>query len=88
MTGPMLGRLREILAQRYEDWSGELVEFNGEADHVHIQASLPPNLDASRFVNNGKTASSRLMRRDFGRDLCGVCRKPVFWTRSDCIIMA
>jgi hypothetical protein len=28
------------------------MEFNGEADHVHALASLPPNLDLSRFVNN------------------------------------
>jgi putative transposase len=63
----MLDRLREILAQRCEDWGGELVEFNGEADHVHNLASLPPNLDLARIVNNEKTTSSRLIRRDFGR---------------------
>src|SRR5262245_52983470 len=28
--------------------------------------SLPPNLDLSRFVNNVKTTSSRLVRREFG----------------------
>ena len=27
-------------------------EVNGEADHVHLLVSLPPNLDLSRFVNN------------------------------------
>jgi len=53
---------------------------------VHILASLPPNLDLSRFVNNVKTTSSRLIRRDFGRELRVVYRKPVFWSRSYCII--
>jgi hypothetical protein len=38
--------------QRCKDWGGELLDFNGEADHVHILMSLPPNLDLSRFVNN------------------------------------
>ena len=56
----MLDRLREIIARRCEDWGGELIEFNGEADHVHVLAALPPNLDLSRFVNNVKTTSSRL----------------------------
>src|SRR6516165_9259380 len=65
----MLDRLREIVDQRCQDWDGELVEFNGETDHVHILASHPPNLDRSRFVNNVKTTSSRLIRRDFGREL-------------------
>jgi putative transposase len=38
ITGSMLDRLREIVDQRCEDWGGELVEFNGETDHVHILA--------------------------------------------------
>ena len=65
ITGPMLDRLREIIGQRCEDWGGELIEFNGEADHVWHR--LPPNLELSRFVNNLKTTSSRLIRRDFAR---------------------
>ena len=73
----MLDRLREIIARRCEDWGGELIEFNGEADHVHVLAALPPNFDLSRFVNNVKTTSSRLIRRDFTR---------CFWSRSYCII--
>lgn len=86
ITVPMLLRLREISAQRCKDWRGELVEFNGEADHIHLLVSLPPNLDLSRFVNNLKTTSSRLIRRDFAGQLARVYRKPVFWSRSYCII--
>ena len=48
--------------------------------------SLPPNLDLSRFVNNVKTTSSRLVRREFGNQLRCVYHKPVFWSRSYCII--
>ena len=83
---PILDRLREIVAQRCKDWGGELIEFNGEADHIHVLMELPPNLDLSRFVNNMKTTSSRLIRRDFGKQLRHVYRKPVFWSRSYCII--
>jgi hypothetical protein len=43
----------------FGDWRGKLV---GEPDHIHILLSLPPNLDQSRFVNNSKTTSSRLIR--------------------------
>jgi putative transposase len=82
----MLDRLREIIAQRCEDWGGELSEFNGEPDHVYVLVELPPNLELSRFVNNAKTTFSRLIRRDFGRERRGVYRKPVFWSRASCII--
>ena len=82
----MLCRLREITEQRCKEWRGELIAFNGEADHVHALLSLPPNLDLSRFVNNLKTTSSRLVRGDFADQLNRVYRKPVFWSRSYCII--
>lgn len=82
----MLEMLQDILAQRCTDWGGELLDFKGEADHVHILMSLPPNLDLSRFVNNVKTTSSRLVRREFGNQLRRVYRKPAFWSRAYCII--
>ena len=82
----MLEMLQDIIAQRCKGWGGELLEFNGKADHVHILASLPPNLDLSRFVNNVKTTSSRLVRREFADQLRRVYRKPVFWSRSYSII--
>jgi putative transposase len=86
ITRPMLDMLQDVAAQRCKDWGGELMEFNGEADHVHALVSLPPNLDLSRFVNNLKTTSSRLLRREFAHQLSRVYRKPVFWSRSYCII--
>ena len=86
ITRPMLDMLQDITAQRCKDWGGELMEFNAEADHIHALVSLPPNLDLSRFVNNLKTTSSRLVRREYARQLSRVYRKPVFWSRSYCII--
>jgi len=59
----MLARVREMAATRCTGWG--LLEFNGEADHVHLLVALPPNLDLSRFVNNLKTTSSRLLRKKF-----------------------
>ena len=48
--------------------------------------SLPPNLDLSRFLNTLKTTTSRLVRREYARQLGRVHRKPVFCSRSYCII--
>ena len=86
ITAPMLERFREIAQARCEGWGGKLLEVNGEPDHVHLLVSLPPNLDLSNFVNNLKTTSSRLLRKEFAEHLAPVYRKPVFWSRSYCII--
>ena len=86
ITTAMLARLREILAATTAKWGGELIECNGEADHMHLLISLSPTIQLSTFVNNLKTVSSRLIRKEFGRELARWYRKPVFWSRSYCVI--
>lgn len=86
LTRPMLQRLNAIAEARCEGWGGKLIEFNGEADHVHLLVSLPPNLELSGFVNNLKTTSSRLLRKEFASDINRFYRKPVLWSRSYCVI--
>lgn len=87
ITNPMLGRLKEIFTETLEKWECELVEFNGESDHLHLLTSVNPKVQPSKLVNNLKTVSSRLIRKDFGEQLAKVYRgKPVFWSRSYCLL--
>lgn len=86
LSASMLDRLREIGVMRCEDWGGNLLEMNGEADHAHFLISLPPKIDLSKFVNNLKTTSSRLIRKEFRTEIDRVYYKPVLWSRSYCII--
>ena len=83
ITAPLLDRFREIAAARCEGWGGKLMEGNGKPDHVHLLISLPPNLDLSRFVNNLKTTSSRLIRQEFAAEVNRVYRKPGHCWRND-----
>jgi putative transposase len=46
-------------------WECELVEFNGESDHVHLLFRYHPSLQLSKLINNLKTVSSRVLRRDY-----------------------
>jgi putative transposase len=82
----MLERLKEIFTDTMEKWEGELIEFNGEADHVHLLISVNPKVQPSKLVNNLKTVSSRLIHKEFAQHLDKVYHKPVFWSRSYCII--
>ncbi len=65
-----------------------LEEFGGEADHVHLLLDMHPNFVLYRFVNNIKTVSSRLLRKEFASHLARFYYKPVLWTRAYCIISA
>jgi putative transposase len=86
ITKPMLIKLNEICAELINKWDSELLEFNGEADHLHLLISLNPKVAPSIFVNNLKTVSSRLIRKEFAVYLKKFYWKPVFWSRTYCII--
>lgn len=47
------------------DFDVELVEFNGEGDHVHLIVNFPPKVALSKLVNSLKGVSSRRMRQKF-----------------------
>ncbi len=58
-----LKRLEEIFRKVCRDFGAELVEFNGEADHVHLLINYPPKVAVSRLVNSLKGVFARLLRR-------------------------
>ena len=86
ITKEILEQLRVIFRETLEKWNCELIEFNGEADHVHLLFQTNPTVQLSKLVNNLKTVTSRLIRRDFRGHLNRIYRKPVFWHRSYCLI--
>ena len=82
--------LAEFLESEYrrllESWNCELIECNGEPDHMHLLISAPPNIQPSKMVNSLKTATSRLARKQFHDYLCQFYWKPVFYSRSYCLV--
>lgn len=62
-TREILGDLGPIFAKVCVDFEAELVEFDGEDDHVHLLVNYPPKVAVSRLVNSLKGASSRLIRK-------------------------
>lgn len=48
-----------------DDFEVQLVEFNGEANHVHLLVNFPPKVALSRLVNSLKGVSSRRLRQEF-----------------------
>jgi putative transposase len=59
----ILAELKEIFASVCNDFEAELIEFNGEHDHVHLLVTYPPKISISALVNSLKGVSSRLVRK-------------------------
>lgn len=62
-TKAILDDLREIFASVCADFEAELVEFDGEDDHVHLLVNYPPKVAVSKLVNSLKGVSSLLIRK-------------------------
>ena len=62
-TGEVLADLRGIFAAVCQDFNAELVEFDGEDDHVHLLVNYPPTVSVSVLVNSLKGVSSRMIRK-------------------------
>ena len=64
-TAIHLDRMEAIMRAVCEDFGCELVEFNGETEHVHLLVNFPPTVALSRLVNSLKGVSSRRLRQEF-----------------------
>ncbi len=64
-TDRHLTRLEEIMRVVCSDFETELIEFNGEDEHVHLLVNFPPKVALSKLVNSLKGVSSRRMRQEF-----------------------
>ncbi len=62
-TKEILNDLENIFSNICIDFESELVEFNGEGDHVHLLINYPPKISISKLVNSLKGVSSRLLRK-------------------------
>jgi putative transposase len=60
--GKALVELEEIFERVCGQFDVELMEFDGEHDHVHLLVNYPPKISLSKLVNSLKGVSSRLIR--------------------------
>ena len=63
LTPEALESLGEIFEDVCRDFEAELVETNGEEDHVHLLVHYPPKVPVSKLVNSLKGVSSRLLKK-------------------------
>jgi putative transposase len=73
--------MREVFNKICDDFESELVEFDGEADHVHLLVNYPPKIAVSKLVNSLKGLSSRRLRQ-YHQDIHKYYWKGVLWSPS------
>jgi putative transposase len=78
-------RLKEIFEYICPKYNITLGKWNHDKDHVHLLFRGSPNTDISKFLNAYKSASSRLIKKEF-LSIRNQLWKEYFWSRSYCLI--
>jgi Transposase and inactivated derivatives len=65
LTGRVSERLKEISRNIAKRFGIEIIEQETDQDHIHILFASKPQVQVSKFVNNLKGVSSRLLRKEF-----------------------
>ena len=78
-------RLREIFDYIAVNYNISVIEWNDDRDHIHILFKAQPNSELSKFINAYKSASSRLIKKEYPK-IREKLWKDYFWSRSFCLI--
>ena len=78
-------RAREIFEYIAPRYNITLQEWNHDKDHVHILFKAHPNSEISKFINAYKSASSRLIKKEFP-EVRKKLWKEYFWSQSFCLL--
>lgn len=78
-------RLKGIFRSIESNYNIALEEWNHDIDHVHILFRSEPNSNISKFINAYKSASSRLIKKEYPF-IRSKLYKEAFWSRSFCLI--
>jgi len=62
-TKRVLEHLEKVMDSVCESFEAELVDFDGESDHIHLLVNYPPKVSISKLVNSLKGVSSRHIRK-------------------------
>ena len=85
INDPISLRLKEMFEYIAPKYHITLEEWNHDIDHVHVLFRGHPNTEISKFINAYKSASSRIIKKEFPHIRKSLW-KEIFWSQSYCLI--
>jgi putative transposase len=85
-TKEMLEHMHLIFKETCKQMDGELIEFEGEDDHVHLLISHPPKTALSSIVGKLKGKSSYILRKNYWDYLHPKLWGKHLWSSSYCAV--
>ena len=78
-------RLREIFSYVAGNYKITIESWNHDVNHVHVMFRAEPKSELSKFLNAYKSASSRLVKKEFP-EIRKSLWKEMFWSKSFCLL--
>ena len=85
VTDEVSNRLKEIFEYISPKYNISLLEWSHDYDHIHLLFKAHPNTEISKFIKAYKSASSRLIKKEFV-EIRKQLWKEYFWSRSYCLL--
>jgi putative transposase len=82
LSGPLDEFLISYTKKYFKDRGVVIKEINTNLDHMHILFDAPPQVNLAEFINAYKSASSRMIRKQYSKELNAYYWKPYFWSLS------
>lgn len=85
ITPPVSDYAKDMFLRMSTNYNITLIEWNEDRDHFHILFKAHPNTELSKFINAYKSASSRLIKKNFP-EVKQKLWKEMFWSRGFCLL--
>ena len=69
-----------------ESYDIEITSIETDLDHVHILFKTTPQTDIIKFINNWKSATSKVLQNKFSEQIKDRLWNHKFWSNSYCLI--
>jgi REP-associated tyrosine transposase len=81
-TKQHLDLMSNVFTEICVDFQAELIEFDGEVDHVHLLVNYPPQTQISKMINSLKGVSSRMLKKHYPEIIKWYYKNQALWSPS------
>ena len=78
----MLQIMAEVFQRICNKKKSTMLQIDGESDHIHALLDIHPDNNIAQLIASLKSASSRIIRKEFKEIVDIAYSKPVFWSGS------
>lgn len=82
----IINELKERTINIAKSYDIEITAIETDLDHIHILFKTKPQTDLIKFINNWKSATSKVMNNKFKEQLKSKLWNNKFWSSSYCLI--